>query len=1024
MRLLLYPLVVFPIASNVFARDFLPPIQIVTLTAADASTQECYLFQTTAGVKYTVQYSNDLTTWTIGDEIYGLGFEYAVAMRQLAAAPPPESNEGSGTEPPLPPAAPSINVSLRLQPSSDVGGGTVVSWPSLDDGSPVIASTTVPLDSAWDEIPLYLQSFGNYHFFVSHPSLSVPPPAQNPVLGEKDSAMFAMLEASLPAMNLEVANSVVRTRNAPAPAPPNPDDRRFYRVFLDPTLDTDQDGSADWAEFEIAARVAAGNSSAGPLNSGVSGNPFNSDTNNDGIPDGNQLDADLDGTPDANDPDASDQTAFIPLGQVPRYAVFPITNAQPPQSAEFPLQINDKGRVLYENGTWAGGVWTPLNAPSNLLSYGQSQTAFAIAMNDHDVILGQGGVIVGNEAFAGFPGQFEEAGVRCFWSSPAAVPAFVISNSNIRDGYASRWDGDVAFHGTRFRSQLSNDNRFTADFSVFTPGNGSEMGTVTSQSAVWTLPASGSNLSTYRPIGPDILFHNEAGMSWGYNTLEDAPYREGILLGAPSSTQIPFVPGNVIAMESGTIAIPSSDSSVAPVALIKGKWEPAPLYRYATDMAKDGTAIGDSHGELIAPLNINGKWTSIEKAAPGITAGWKDSTVKLLDTTANGWILAGRENRVPQIESAVMLPIRIAESSADPDFAEATGVDDYSIKSEDPGVPVSNKIWIMAPSGTGATAVILKSPLNLSTPLEVAAANIKFSDSDKIIINNDYREFTVTANDPISSGEDIPLTFKMGTVQSMSSPVGVKVMKRRTIKVSVHPLGSIVQGNPSKRPNIVPTKELLENYLNKIYTPQINAVFDVKMIPERNFEWDRASPEDFQASDPNNHITTGNGWLDTNGGVNYREETHILNSLNDSDSSINIYILGGGRIRTVLPWDSIIRIRTSIVFGMTRVPENTVFIDGDIDWYHRVLNNDPLKEQLRTIAHEVGHCLVGAGHADTQDAVVKLKGFKPESLVQERLMITGSSTRKPIPGYRLVKGEWDEAEKWMQNEEANNRIRE
>ncbi len=95
----------------------------------------------------------------------------------------------------------------------------------------------------------------------------------------------------------------------------------LWRILVDPTIDTDRDGSPDWAEFEIAAR------GTGVLIPDVIGNPFDADTNADGTPDGEQLDAELDGTADAKDPDAADETAVFPLGPEPRYALFPITNA-------------------------------------------------------------------------------------------------------------------------------------------------------------------------------------------------------------------------------------------------------------------------------------------------------------------------------------------------------------------------------------------------------------------------------------------------------------------------------------------------------------------------------------------------------------------------------------------------------------------------------------------------------------------------------------------------------------------------
>lgn len=212
------------------------------------------------------------------------------------------------------------------------------------------------MDPGWTQIPLFWDRYGAYNFFICHPTGIVLPPVENSLLGINDSAMLATLEANLPAMNQQVAESIARSRNAPHPGPPEPGSRKFLRLLVDPTCDTDADGSPDWAEFEISTR------GTGSMVPGVVGDAFNADSNNDGIPDGDQLDADQDGTADGKDPDVADDTATIPLGPLPRYAFFPITNAHPAEWTNA-HQISDKGTVLYENGTWTGGIWTPLATP-------------------------------------------------------------------------------------------------------------------------------------------------------------------------------------------------------------------------------------------------------------------------------------------------------------------------------------------------------------------------------------------------------------------------------------------------------------------------------------------------------------------------------------------------------------------------------------------------------------------------------------------------------------------------------------
>lgn len=182
--------------------------------------------------------------------------------------------------------------------------------------------------SAWNQLPFFWDRYGAHYFFIWHPNTSIATPLENPPLGPLDTALLTQLEASLPTMNQQLTDSLARVRNAPTPAPPDPGSRRFLRVKVDSGTDTDSDGSPDWAEFQIAARAAAallvsGPAPAAPATPPATGDPFNADTNNDGIPDGQQLDFDLDLTADAYDQDLADSTATYPFGPEPRYALFP-----------------------------------------------------------------------------------------------------------------------------------------------------------------------------------------------------------------------------------------------------------------------------------------------------------------------------------------------------------------------------------------------------------------------------------------------------------------------------------------------------------------------------------------------------------------------------------------------------------------------------------------------------------------------------------------------------------------------------
>ncbi len=592
------------------------------------------------------------------------------------------------------------------------------------------------------------------------------------ILGSLDTAMIADLELNLPAMNLEVANSAARTRNAPPPAPPNPDDRHFWRIHCDWSLDTDHDGSPDWAEFEIAAR------GTGQLVPGVQGNAYNADTNADGIPDGAQLDTDEDGTPDSDDPDPSDATFFFVRGSVPCYALFPISNADD-SSDGFPgaFQVNARGRVLYESGTWSAGSWTPLIGP--LSDDGEEfQQSRARAINDHDTILGEGWFSVYDDP----TDTFQPA--ACFWESPGATPQLVSSGLDAGMRFAQT-TYDLAYALLSPGPVLSNDGHFSAVSNYWDPLSG----TFESDNLhVWKLPDPGLTKSSEVNGDASLQYNLSADLRWGETLVTEgnSSAYHYLIEGPGNIPELDFYPMNVIQAPQAIIALPRFMTD-SPQALVNGTWKPAKHYAHAFDMSDDGTAIAYNFDGMVAPILAAGTWQGIEKTAPGVPDEWKSSEVALLDTTANGWtLLRGEETEdstawVPKYSHAVMMPMRIEESAPNPGFAEATGVDAYSVRSLDQSAAVSNKLWIMAPAGGGSSQVILKSPATPSIPLKLAADGIKFDNDSSINIEGNSQSIAIKATDPAASGRDVTLTMKMGTVNAVNYPIGIKIMKRRIV---------------------------------------------------------------------------------------------------------------------------------------------------------------------------------------------------------------------------------------------------
>jgi hypothetical protein len=451
-------------------------------------------------------------------------------------------------------------------------------------------------------------------------------------------------------------------------------------------------------------------------------------------------------------------------------------------------------------------------------------------------------------------------------------------------------------------------------------------------------------------------------------------------------------------------------------------------------MAQDGTAIGPDRLGISAPILLNGRLTAASKVLPQVPQEWQGG-FKLVDTTPNGWILAQRGDD-DDSDYAAMLPL-IVEGNLDRDddgviHREAVGVDNYSIGSTAPGDAVKDSIWIMAPSHSGETRVKLTAPIHATSPLKISGAGLKFNgDSDNIDVTGNVTEFTIKATDGVQSGSEIPLSLKLGNGQaeSFSFPLAAKVMKRRTIKVTLWRVISdgYPEANPpkpSEMPRFNPDTTLVKQYLDRTFGPQINAVFDIE---SRNI----SIPIDFDSGDgllfgaPADELPTKNQYLDLTEALAGDELSKLKAGGYHSSKNINIYLLGGIRGITSYRWDAasgklINRLPTKAdgtpgsADGLTLRDIRIVLIPAGFTTQQ--------SDGLHTIAHEVGHMLFGPGHPDSETGPAPLPGApnRPRRLMygESRFRLTDGSARL------TVKAEWDAAKAWFDGEIDEDRMAE
>jgi len=303
----------------------------------------------------------------------------------------------------------------------------------------------------------------------------------------------------------------------------------------------------------------------------------------------------------------------------------------------------------------------------------------------------------------------------------------------------------------------------------------------------------------------------------------------------------------------------------------------------------------------------------------------------------------------------------------------------------------------MAPSISGSTKLSIEAPLNSATPLKLSAAGITFDAASEQVLSGPETTFNVESmGTSVASGTEALMDLHLGTVLSASKPIGVKVMKARTLNVTIYKIARIVNPNITQHPDLVPTAQAITKHLNRIFEPQINVTFNVNMVDaEIAVPWDISGEGYLNSAPPDQHSN---------------EQQLILNEVNNLPApnpapNITVMLIGSGK-----------KIDTQgSSLGLTNRNLHTCWVLGS-----SIVGYRNEQDVLDTLGHEVGHVLVGYGHPSEdpgeEKGLVPLPGTK-HSL---RLMCKGkvSTTSSKI----LVKGEWDEADRWIKGEIANGRL--
>jgi hypothetical protein len=266
-----------------------------------------------------------------------------------------------------------------------------------------------------------------------------------------------------------------------------------------------------------------------------------------------------------------------------------------------------------------------------------------------------------------------------------------------------------------------------------------------------------------------------------------------------------------------------------------GEWKTSMTYKNAVEVASDGTAIGRKNNSRKAPLLLNGRWTEIDCYAPGSPQAWADYSTELQDLTPSGWVLAKRPTGSANT-FGVLLPITVdgIDSSVTPSDQEdlSSGVDRTSMTAMGGGGWVP-EMWVMAPIGETNT-VRFRAPLNADSRLQLTCDTATFSPATL-----QAKDIQIQVTGTGTTSQDSQVTLKLGDqLNSLSNPLRVKTMKKRTVKVALHKVRGLDKNGVETTPRFFPTKEDLQNYLNKVYGRQTNTFFDVTVYDEPAVDFD------------------------------------------------------------------------------------------------------------------------------------------------------------------------------------------
>jgi hypothetical protein len=331
------------------------------------------------------------------------------------------------------------------------------------------------------------------------------------------------------------------------------------------------------------------------------------------------------------------------------------------------------------------------------------------------------------------------------------------------------------------------------------------------------------------------------------------------------------------------------------------------------------------------------------------------------------------------------------------DNIEAIGVDIVS-NSVAPDVPgYRDRLWIMAPIAGPPPPADYSNEMKFHIPLNPAAELDMACDhaipNPATITLDGSNPAVLWRGSGVNETNENTTTFKIGEHDDeVDLPIGVMTMKHRTVKVAVY-----LVRRPESRPFPAFDEELILNELNKVFAYQINAWFNLKFYA-KTISYD---------SNLDRNLILAAGLTEFSALISDPQVTAA-----DPDFSPDIKVLLIDDIRFYVV-DDPLDPELSPITGYTTTENICVLKVGtaitDASGNPQVQDKDPALVR-QSVAHEIGHVMLGIDHPDKGGGPASLMSLQPDT----RRLMYSLIEEIPESDKLLVKGEWDNAEAWLQ----------